>query len=239
MNTVNVSRPIVVGIDGSPGALRAAEYAATLALRLRRPLALVNAYRSAAVVDPLFPPDGSRIERLGLTAVAYAPYSAGVSEEVFRLAGERSLNVARESVGASHPGVVVTTESIHGAPSRVLANASRFALFVIVGRGHAGHVDRILTGSTVSALLAHATAPTIVVPPEWSSEQASNDIVVGVEGAQLESGALQFAFSMASDTGAHLTVLHANRFLEFAHGALPSFEDEAALIAEADRRNHG
>ena len=172
MNTVNVARPIVVGIDGSPGALRAAEYAATLAERLRRPLALLNAYRSAAVVDPLFPPDGPRIERLGLTAVAYAPYSAGVSEEVFRLAGERWLNVARESVGASHPGVVVTTESIHGAPSRVLANASRFALFVIVGRGHAGHLDRILTGSTVSALLAHATAPTIIVPPDWSSEEA-------------------------------------------------------------------
>ena len=33
-----------------------------------------------------------------------------------------------------------------------------------------------------------------------------------------------------------MTVLHANRFLEFAHGDVPTLEDEAALIAEADRR---
>jgi nucleotide-binding universal stress UspA family protein len=236
MNAINVARPIVVGVDGSPGALRAVSYAAHLAERQARPLTIVNAYRGAPVVDPLFPPNGPRIAQLGLTAVAYAPYSAGVTDEVFRLAGERALRDARSAVETSHPGVVVTTESVHGSPAKVLANASAVALLVVVGRSHRSPVERILTGATVSALLAHASAPTIVVPPDWLPEDASSEIVVGVEGAPSESAVLQFAFGMASDADAPLTVVHANRFLEFAHGALPTFEAESALIAEADRR---
>jgi nucleotide-binding universal stress UspA family protein len=234
-DTVNVTRPIVVGIDGGPGALRAAEYTAILAERLDRPLALVTAYRGAPVIDPIFPPDTPRVERLGLTAVAYAPYSAGVSEEVFRATAENALQAAADAVKASHPALDVTSEAVHGAPSRVLANASRFALLVVVGRSHVGHIERILTGSTVSAVLAHATTPVIVVPPDWSSDQATGDVVVGLEGTQSESSALQFAFGIASATKAGLTVVHANRFLEFAHNTTPTVETEAARIAEADR----
>src|SRR5690242_19775111 len=142
MNTINVARPIVVGIDGSKGALRAASYAATLAARLEQPLALVNAYRGAPIVDPVFPAEGPRPERFALTAVAYAPYSAGVSDEIFRLAGERALDAARDHVAQTHPGLRVTTESIHGAPGRVLSNASRFALAVVVGRSQSGPAER-------------------------------------------------------------------------------------------------
>jgi nucleotide-binding universal stress UspA family protein len=124
---------------------------------------------------------------------------------------------------------------VHGSAAKALANASSIATAVVVGRSASGVVDRILTGSTVSALLAHATSPTIVVPPDWSPGVAER-IVAGVEGAQSESASLHFAFGIASRVGAPLTVLHANRFLEFTHGALPASEDEAALIAEADRR---
>jgi nucleotide-binding universal stress UspA family protein len=60
--------------------------------------------------------------------------------------------------------------------------------------------------------------------------------VVGVEGAPSETAALHFAFWMASETGLPLTVIHANRFLEYAHGDLPTLEAEAAELEEADRR---
>jgi nucleotide-binding universal stress UspA family protein len=235
MNMINVDRPIVVGVDGSPGALNAVRFAAILADRLERPLALVNAYRGAPVVDPLFPPQGAT-GRLGVTAVAYAPYSAGVSDQVFRMAGERALAAARAIVEKEHPGVSVGVDAVRGAPAKVLANASRFALMVVVGRSGGTPIEHVLTGSTVSALLAHATAPAVVVPPDWSSANAPQQIVVGVEGAQSEAAALQFAFGMASQTGASLDLLHANRFLEFAHGDFPTLEEEAALITEADHR---
>ena len=236
MKTVIISRPVVVGIDGSAGALRAASYAAALADRLDRPLALVNAYRGAPVIDPVFPGDGPRSAQLALTAVAYAPYSAGVTDEVFRLAGERALRVARQAVEESHPQLAVWTDSVHGNPAKVLANASAIATAVVVARSASSPIDRILTGSTVSALLAHATSPTIVVPPDWPPESTTDRIVVGVEGAPSEVPALHFAFGMASETGSPLTVLHANRFLEYAHGDFPTLEAEAAQVDEADRR---
>jgi len=239
MRTINVTRPIVVGVDGSPGSLHAVSYAASLAGLLRKPLALVSAYRGAPIVDPVFPAEGPRPERFALTAVAYAPYSAGVSEEVFRLAAERALDTARQQVAETHRDVGVTTEAIHGAAGRVLSNASRFAFLVVIGRSQSSPAERILTGSTVSAVLAHAIAPTIVVPPDWSPSEGTGgaaELIAGVEGAASEAAVLQFAFGVASDTGAHLTVLHANRFLEFAHGDYPTLEEEAALISEADRR---
>jgi nucleotide-binding universal stress UspA family protein len=236
MNTINVDRPIVVGVDASPGALNATRYAASLAERLGKRLHLVSAYRGAPVVDPLFPPQGAPMGRFALTAVAYAPYSAGVSDEVFRLAGERALRVARSTVEEQHPGLRVAIDTVHGSAAKVLANASASALMVIVGRSSGHSIEHILTGSTVSALLAHATAPVVVVPADWPPDDLPRDIVAGVEGAASESAALQFAFGMASQTGAALTVLHANRFLEFAHGDFPSLADEAALITEADHR---
>jgi nucleotide-binding universal stress UspA family protein len=236
MGTVSLERPIVAGIDGREGGLQAAAYAASMADRLHRPLTLIHAYRGAPVINPLLPLGDPRTARVAVTAVAYAPYSAGGNAELVRMAGERALQAAQHAVAQSHPHVRVTLRSVEGSPAKALVKESAQAFAVVVGRTRANPLDRILSGSTTTALLAHAKAPTIIVPPGWSPGGTPAGIVVGIEGAPSETAALKFAFDTASSTGEPLVALHANRFLEYAHGDFPTLEAQAAGIADADRR---
>lgn len=110
--------PVVVGIDGSESAIRAAEWAAAEAVNRGVPLRLVH------VIEP-----GSEAVRLE------AEYA------------EIALRAARDAITAPGRRLEVEAVVVHGDISAVLIEESRHAALMCVGSSGVDHPNRMPLGS--------------------------------------------------------------------------------------------
>jgi len=136
---------IVVGIDGSPAATAALEWAIAEA-RLRDARLLV-------------------VQAWDVPVVAYAtPYVAGASVELVeaeRTAAGDALDAALEHV--DWEGVDLQRKVVQGAPAQSLLDASENADLLVVGsRGHGGFAG-LLLGSVSQQCAHHAHCPVVIV----------------------------------------------------------------------------
>ncbi len=138
--TAERERRIVVGIDGSPGAARALEYAAHLAARSCSELHVVSAFS-------LLPTEGTWT----------AP--TGLNEEAAAAAVTEGVNQAE----ALEPGLVVKGEHVFGTPGPVLVEISKNAGELVVGSRGLGHLRGLLLGSVSEFVAHHANCTTTVV----------------------------------------------------------------------------
>jgi nucleotide-binding universal stress UspA family protein len=181
------SHIIVVGIDGGPGGLRAAEYAALMAQEHDLTVRLVHAYHIVAVATPSMMPMQSA--------------------DTLRRFGEEALRAASQRVHDTASGVEVDTELVTGSAPAVLINASKHAALVVVGHNPIHALERILTGSTSTPVAARAWAPVVSVPAAWSRQRDAAAVVVGSDGSEQGRAALAFAFDEASRRRAPLTAV--------------------------------
>jgi nucleotide-binding universal stress UspA family protein len=181
---------VVAGVDGSAESVRAAQYAAAVAVRRGRPLALVHGY-----------PQPYQFGVLGLTAYTPAvpdplPDSQVMLDEV---AGE---------LRKAHPGLDVRASQIVGGAAAVLVAESRHADMVIVGSRGLGGFAGLLLGSVGAQVAAHAHAPVIVVRQPARPPAPDAPIVVGVDGSPESAAALTLAAAEAASRGAPLHAIH-------------------------------
>jgi len=163
------SRPVVVAVDGSEESLRAAEWAAIAARKLRATLRIVSV--------PAAPP------RL---------YAVEVSEEMaasaLRGLAARALDSAIQRVRALGSDLDVDTCLLRGAPPFAVAEAATGAAMLVVGARGAGGFGSMTLGSVSRYASAHAPCPVVVVrePPT----AVRDEIVVGIEDVEQSSDAL-------------------------------------------------
>ncbi len=183
------NRPVVVGINGSPGTYRQAVAFAIREAALRR-----SAVRLVHGCQPLgvrrVPNDGQPTEEQGrqarrqLRAAAHwaRQYSADDSPVVCRI----------------HPGSGVNA----------LVEESKTAALVVVQRREIS-VLRSLSqlGSTTSALTAKAQCPIVVLRPDSVLGRADSGVVVSIEDPITDQYALRVAFEEATLRDTHLAVI--------------------------------
>ena len=142
--TIDTTRRIIVGVDGSADARRAVDWAVEEARLHGWSLELVHG------VD------------VGVAAAS--PYGSGVVLEQLQDAGRQLLDDEVERVRAL--GVVARGILDIGSAAYALIEASRDAGMLVVGtRGHGGF-HGLLLGSVSTACVHHAHCPVVVVPPE-------------------------------------------------------------------------
>jgi nucleotide-binding universal stress UspA family protein len=129
---------VVVGVDGSPGGLRALDFAlAEAAIR------------------------GTRVRAVQ----AWAWPQPGGFEPADRDSEQEALRALQELVAGRHPDVEVVAEVAHGHPVEVLKDAAAGADLLVVGsRGH-GQLAGMIMGSISQAMLHHAPCPLAVARP--------------------------------------------------------------------------
>lgn len=144
------SKPVIVGVDGSPDSLRALRWAAEYARDHGAPLQAVSVYEMPVVWG-------------GAYAIAALPDS----KELAAKAREVLTDSVREALGE---GAEVSERVEEGHPARVLVNASRAAQLVVVGsRGHGGFAG-LLLGSVSQYCVTHARCPVLVLPHEETAK---------------------------------------------------------------------
>jgi nucleotide-binding universal stress UspA family protein len=175
---------IVVGVDGSPWADEALDWAAAEARRDGAVLAVVGAWSYGGHLRSTPSPlDEAR-------AVADA---------------------ARLRLTESFPEVVAHVEVREGTPAFELIEASLDADLLVVGSRGLGGFHGLPVGSVAQHCLTHAECPVAVVRPSGATPGgggvAPADVVVGVDGSTGAGLALDWAIGEARRTGSPLEVV--------------------------------
>ncbi|MET0451015.1 MAG: universal stress protein [Mycobacterium sp.] len=203
--------PVVVGVDGSRGALDAARWACAIADRLGVPLRVITA----------------------MPALGYNPSDIAVAVRVaaieeHRTWADRYLEAAADVVRADHPGVQVTTASLAEPADEALGTASRSARLVVLGCEDVTATGALLVGSTTLRALAHASCP-VVAWRGGAIAPSTQPIVAGVDGSGRDGGALHLAFELAEGLDVPLWVVHSWKLKGYAQ-----FHRPAVVDADAD-----
>ena len=187
--TQNASAPgrIVVGVDSSDNAAKAAAWAAREAAGRGSRLHLVHAL-------DLPPSLGTLIE-------------GPEYDKARRATGQALLDRLSAALQEQYPDLAVDTEISVLDPVETLVALSDKAQFVVTGtRGHGGFAG-LLLGSVSLKAAAHAHCPTVVVRGGDAYEPL-DQIVLGVEPDQAEAP-IRFAFDTAAEVGAAVSVVRA------------------------------
>lgn len=209
---------IVVGVDGSLGAIGAARWAGALATRLDAAVHLVTA-------TPYLGHNPSDL--------AMAARVAAIDDH--REWADRYLAAAQEAIHADHPDLAVTTASLAESADDALDAASASAKLLVLGCDDISAVGALLLGSTTLATLARAACPVVA----WRGETlppSQRPILVGVDGSGRDGGALGLAFELAARLDAPLWVVHSWALTGFANKHRPIIVDWDANTKEQWRR---
>lgn len=184
---------VVVGVDGSERAMKAAVWAAAVANRRNAPLVLVN-----VLADTIY------------------PYSEGAMmfpgdfEETVRKDSEAILDRAERIVREQFPDVRLTRSTPQGAAGTSLVNLSEHASMVVAGATGAGAVKSLITGSTVMRVVNHAHCPVTVFRTGVAGAVPDHrPVVVGVDGSELSALAIKSAVDFAVLFDVPLLAVHA------------------------------
>lgn len=182
---------IVVGVDGSPSARRAAQWAAQEASARKLPVLLAASY-----TVPQF-----------LYAEGMLP-SRTIIEELEAQA-QRCIDDAATAIREVTDGVELMQQLHEGSPISMLLEFSKEADMVVVGSRGLGGVVGALLGSVSASLVGHAHCPVVVVRADMELTPQHNRIVVGADGSSVSELAVQAAYREARAHGAELVAVNA------------------------------
>jgi len=187
MTAMSIGRVVAVGVDGTPEAVHAAQWAVEAAQLRHLDVLVVSAYE-VSMVSPEF----------ALEAV-----------DAVRHAAERVVNDAVSQLVVP-PTMRVDTLVELASPVKLLLRISRNAALIVLGGHHFNMVDRLLTGPVTSAVAAQADCPVVVVPGAGNSlRQTARSVVVAVDGETAATRTLDFAFAEAELRRCSVVALHA------------------------------
>lgn len=147
-----VSKPIVVGIDGSDASREALRWAAEEARLRSAPLVAVYAWS-------FIPPQ--TIGDPGLLAVPAGDFPGQLEAE--REAASGTLEAAVADALAAAPGIGVDQRLVEGDPGDALVKESESAQLVVVGSHGRSGIQAALLGSVSRHVTTHAACPVVVV----------------------------------------------------------------------------
>ena len=178
-------RPVVVGVDGTPGSLSAVRWAAEEALLRKLPLRLVYVYT--------WPPN------YGPTPM-YGAWPTRDPLEIKETAEQLALEAA-DVARAAQPTVEVTAESVEGSRVPVLIAESGRAAVLVLGSRELGPFGSVVLGSVGAGVAAHAACPVVVVRGAAGEPETGARVVAAVDGTETSERVLEYAFEHASRYG--------------------------------------
>ncbi len=161
---------IVVGVDGSPGARRALEWAAGEARLRGAVLQVVHAYQARHLAAPFYfpsqhamPPTTEDVaQEPAQLEMAATMQDRAEFEEVYRSRAERLLDILLGEQDGDVEVQRTVVEDRH--PAEALVSLAVDADLLVVGSRGLGGFTELLLGSVSHAAVLHAVCPVVVVP---------------------------------------------------------------------------
>ena len=173
---------IVVGVDASPGALRALGWAADEARLRLATLQVVHAYHAQALAAPLYFPSQEGLPGRAMAAggrppeeeVAESFEERAQFHDAVRRQAEDLLDGLLEQVGEAVDGIDVQRSVVEDRnPAQALVELSADADLLVVGSRGRGGFSSLLLGSVSHAAVLHALCPVVVIPSGAEDRKAA------------------------------------------------------------------
>ncbi|HEY6787242.1 MAG TPA: universal stress protein [Trebonia sp.] len=206
--------PVVVGVDGSEGSMRAAEWAAREAMRHKVPLRIVSA------PGPLPQMQSPQVPKVTVV-------------NALRGMAARNLAQAVERVGKVAQGPLIETGLLSGPPAVAVADCGHGASMLVLGARGSGGFGAMMLGSVSRYSATHARCPVVVVQEETTAVQ--REVAVGIGDPEDAQATLAFAFEEAELRGAELLVVHAVYWIPPILQARADPAGDAELVSAAAR----
>lgn len=189
---------LIVGVDGSPSALAAVQWAARDAEMRNVALKIVH------VVAPI------------VTGAAQGWSGVPIPDDYAQLQEDQAtqaIEQAHATAVAAAPSHAdrISSEILHEPTVPALVELSKHAEMLVVGcRGHGG-VTQVLLGSVSAGAAHYAHCPVAVIHHDDPATTPAPDapVVVGIDGSPTSELAAEIAFDEASRRGVDLVALHA------------------------------
>lgn len=183
-----MTKPIVVGIDGSDSAQQAVRWAVREAAARKAPLRLVHA---CVVISQ------------------YTPVTLPKSvSDVLADEGREWLRAASRIASEVAPGIEVSGILEHGDPATALVEESAKAQLVVLGSRGLGGFTGLVVGSVATKVVQRGASPVVVIRGEETG-RTGKSVVVGVDGSPASEAAIAFAYEEAARLRAPLVAVHA------------------------------
>jgi len=182
--------PVVVGVDGSFTAIRAARWAAAVAERFEAPLLIVHAK--------------PRLEET-YSEVIPDPHAAETIAQ--RESAEAILVSAERAVRGHFRNLRISAAQADGPADVVLVELSRDARLIVLGSDAVTLGTAILVGSTTTAVATHSICPVVA----WRGDAptpTTQPIVLGIDDDHDSRIAVAAAFEFAYRLGVGITAIH-------------------------------
>jgi nucleotide-binding universal stress UspA family protein len=173
---------IVVGVDASPGALRALAWSADEARLRLASLQVVHAYHAQALAAPLYFPSQEALPGRALAAGGRPPGEEMAEsleqraefQEAVRRQAEDLLDGLLGEVGDTVEGIDVQRSVVEDRnPAEALVELSADADLLVVGSRGRGGFSSLLLGSVSHAAVLHARCPVVVIPSGAEDRKAA------------------------------------------------------------------
>ncbi len=183
---------IVVGVDASPGAVRALAWAADEARLRLATLQVVHAYHAQALAAPLYFPSQEGLTGRAVAAGGRPPAEEMTEaleqraefQEAVRRQAEDLLEGLLDEVGKTVEGIDVQRSVVEDRnPAQALVELSADADLLVVGSRGRGGFTSLLLGSVSHATVLHALCPVVVVPSGVEDRKAAAPSLVAAPEA--------------------------------------------------------
>ena len=216
-----MATPVLVAVDGSPGSLKALDFAVSEAALRHRPLVVYHTF-----IMPVDVPD---------FAISSSPRYQEATEDQ-RTAARRLVDAVVTRATDKKPGLPVTGEVADAiaAGAAIIERSADCELVVVGSRGRGGFAD-LLLGSTSAQVAVHTHCPTVVVRPSQGERGPyAGKVLVGVDDSSQSQPAVAFAFDEASRRGVDLVAVHVTpRPVPGRTDAERLASEEARMLSEA------
>ena len=188
--TTSANQGIVVGVDGSPQAMRAVTWAAREAAGRGVPLTLVHVLPDTEV-------------RMWLDVPP--------TDDFWRTVELQNREIQAEAVKTGTDSLAVRQHSVSGNAVPTLVDLSKEAELVVVGGRGLGAIGQRILGSVSRGLVHHAHCPVAVIHDDEpdAPERDRLPVVVGIDGSPASELATGIAFDQASRRKVELIAVHA------------------------------
>jgi nucleotide-binding universal stress UspA family protein len=145
--------------------------------------------------------------------------------------------------GATRAGLAIEAMVEIGTPATCIVDtaARRQASLVVIGTHGASGFQRLMLGSVTEKVVRRAPCPVLTIPPRThaTSRLPFKHVLCGVDFSQPSIAALHYAFSLAQEGDADLTIMHVFEWPEKDEAPYRGTFDMAAYRQEVEVQARG
>lgn len=156
----------------------------------------------------------------------------GLDLEALRKQVLKTLSERKQQLLTRYPGLTVTITCADNRVVPALVKASEECSMIVMGSHHGSSIGETISSAKGLRVSVNSKVPTVIVPADWSPDDARTGVVVGIDGLGKAGWAVDFGVAEAVRTGEELSLITAWGVTPWLDKAAKSIGGEITRVGE-------